>query len=313
LRLSITDACNFKCVYCLPNGYKKPAGEAEPLRLNEIENLVSAFAEMGTIKVRLTGGEPTLRHDFLEIIRNIRALQGIEQIAVSTNGFRLRHMAKDLLAAGVSGINVSIDSLDPKIFAQTTGTDQLSNVLDGIDAALNAGFERVKVNAVLMRQLNEDSFESFLIWIKNKPITVRFIELMPTGQNKDLFAKHHVRAAGVVEKLKARGWTEKERGSADGPALELMHPDFVGRMGVIAPYAKDFCATCNRLRVTSQGGLRLCLFGEGNHNLRDLLQDPLQKGLLQERVLSLLHKKEISHYLPEGRYGNNNTFSAIGG
>jgi cyclic pyranopterin phosphate synthase len=222
-------------------------------------------------------------------------------------------MAKDFLAAGVTGVNVSVDSLDAKIFAQTTGTDQLSNVLAGIDAALNAGFKQVKVNAVLMRYLNEESFENFLGWIKDKPITVRFIELMPTGQNKDLFAKHHVRAASVVEKLNDRGWTAKERGDADGPALELIHPDFVGRMGVIAPYAKDFCATCNRLRVTSQGGLRLCLFGEGNHNLRDLLQDPLQKELLQDRVFSLLHKKEISHYLPEGRYGNNNTFSAMGG
>ena len=312
LRLSVTDACNFKCVYCLPNGYKKPAGEREPLALNEIENLIGAFAEMGTTKVRLTGGEPTLRRDFLDIVKAVDAIEGIKEIAVSTNGFRLKTMARDFRESGVTALNISVDSLNPQVFSELTGTKSLQSVLDGIDAALDAGFPEVKINAVLMAGWNETDFVSFQNWVRDKPIVTRFIELMPTGNN-ELFKKHHVRASTIRDKLLAGGWTLKSRGMVDGPAEEYLHPDYIGRMGIIAPYAKDFCATCNRLRITSQGGLRLCLFGEGNHNLRDLLQRPEQKDELKVRVLELLHKKEVSHYLPEGRFGNNKTFSAMGG
>ncbi|MBC7466975.1 MAG: GTP 3',8-cyclase MoaA [Bdellovibrio sp.] len=313
LRLSVTDACNFKCVYCLPNGYKKPDHEQGPLSIHEIKNLVTTFAEMGTIKIRLTGGEPTLRNDFLDIVSTVAAVPGIQQVAVSTNGFRLKQLAKPFRENGVTAINVSIDTLDQKKFSEITGSNQLPAILEGIEAALAAGFPEVKINAVLMNGLNEDSLANFLAWIKDKPVAVRFIELMPTGQNKEFFANRHVQSKALIDDLTSGGWNVKQRGSVDGPAQEYTHPDYVGRMGIIAPYAKDFCSTCNRLRVTSQGGLRMCLFGEGNHPLRDLLQDSSQKEDLKLRLISLLQKKEISHYLPEGRYGNNNTFSSMGG
>jgi GTP 3',8-cyclase len=313
LRLSVTDACNFRCSYCLPNGYKRPANQPGPLYQNEIKNLIEAFAEMGTVKVRLTGGEPTLRPDFLEIASGISQIPGIRQVAVSTNGFRLKQLARSFREVGITSVNVSLDSLDRKKFAEIAGVDQLEQVLDGIEEALEAGFSEVKVNAVLLRGINDEALDDFLIWIKDKPIVVRFIELMPTGQTKEFFSERHIGSGALTAKLLESGWKAKVRGASDGPALEYTHPNYRGRMGLIAPYAKDFCASCNRLRVSSQGGLRLCLFGEGNHSLRDLLQEPGQRDELKLRVNQLLHKKEISHYLPEGRYGNNNTFSAIGG
>lgn len=319
LRLSVTDACNFRCVYCLPNGYKRPEAGAQtraelaPLAQNEIQNLIEGFAEMGTCKVRLTGGEPTLRHDFLDIAHKVSQVPGVAKVAVSTNGFRLKQLARPLLEAGVTAVNISMDSLDRKTFADITGTDQLPQVLEGIEEALAVGFSAVKVNAVLLRGLNDLSLQEFLTWIKDKPIAVRFIELMPTGQTKAFFTEHHLSSTAIAVKLERLGWQVKARGPVDGPAVEYVHPDYLGRLGLIAPYAKDFCASCNRLRVTSLGGLRLCLFGEGNHSLRDLLQDASQREELKARVVKLLTAKEISHYLPEGHYGNNDTFSAMGG
>ena len=311
LRLSIIDACNFSCTYCLPNGYKKAPGEAAYLNPSEIKNLIRCFAELGTYKVRLTGGEPTLRKDFLEVARSISETPGIERIALSTNAFRLKELAPKLRDAGISSLNISIDSLDPKVFSKITGSHQLQDILDGIEIALHSGFEEIKINAV--KNLNDDSFQSFMDWAKTEPVVVRFIELMPTHDNKQLFKDHHISSKILRDDLLARGWSPKVRGEADGPAEEFTHPDYRGRMGLIAPYAKDFCANCNRLRVTSRGALRLCLFGEGNHSLRDLLQSPDQKEELQMRLVSLLQKKEISHYLPEGKYGNNFSFSSMGG
>jgi len=324
LRLSVTDACNFRCSYCLPAGYQKGDKAGSDLQLSEIKNLVRAMTELGTRKVRLTGGEPTVRRDLLEVVRSVgelRAGTAPLKIALSTNGYRLKQMAKELGQAGVSAVNVSVDSLSPEKFAQITGQDLLPEVLAGIERAIEVGFEKVKVNAVLLKDWNNQDLTSFLDWIRDRPIVVRFIELMPTGQNQKFFQKYHLQSSEIHQRLTASGWVERKRGDQgsdkasdmDGPAVEFGHSDYLGKIGIIAPYSKDFCATCNRLRVTSQGGLRLCLFGEGNYSVRHLLQSEDQKEELKSHISALLNKKEISHYLPEGRYGNNQTFSAMGG
>lgn len=313
LRLSITDACNFRCTYCLPNGYKRSKDSETYLSLSEIRNLAKAFAELGMWKIRLTGGEPTLRRDLTDIAHMLSGIPEIRKIALSTNGYQLKQTARDLLSSGISALNVSVDSLIPEKFQAITGRDILSDVLAGIDAALMAGFPTIKINAVLLGGWNEEDFSLFQEWIRNRPLTVRFIELMPTGQTASFFKKHHVSGETVRENLLRGGWIPRARQEADGPAIEFEHPDYQGSMGLIAPYSKHFCSTCNRLRVTSQGGLRLCLFGEGNHSLRHLLQQDSQKEELKDLLCSVLQKKEVSHYLPEGRYGNNQTFSAMGG
>ncbi len=313
LRLSVTDACNFRCVYCLPNGFQKPEGSEPHLGLDEIRRLVTAFASMGFWKVRLTGGEPTLRRDILEIARAVGAVPGITRIALSTNGYRLAELAAPLREAGVTALNVSVDSLDPERFRKITGLARLDDVLAGIDAALAAGFPWVKINTVLLKDLNHGDLQAFRAWIQDRPISVRFIELMQTGDNPTLFGRRHVSADGLRAQLLGDGWQPLERRPGDGPAVEYAHPAHRGRIGLIAPYAKGFCDTCNRLRVSSRGGLKLCLFGDQEHALRPWLQADAQRDALVEEVQRLIGHKPATHALLEGRSGNTRHFAAIGG
>lgn len=312
LRLSVEDACNFRCVYCLPDGYKKTETEP-PLSVEEIRRLAAAFAGMGFWKVRLTGGEPTLRRDIVEIAAAVNAAPGVRRVSLSTNGYRLAPLAPRLKAAGVRSVNVSVDSLDPARFRELTGHDKLADVLAGIGRCLELGFEAVKVNVVLLRGVNDGELERFLDWTRAAPVSVRFIELMSTGGNREFFAERHLPATDLVARLGALGWAELPRAQGDGPARRFSRPGHQGEAGVIAPYAKDFCSTCNRLRVTSRGRLRLCLFAESEVSLRPWLQRDDQSGELQERVGAWIGRKEASHYLPEGRFGTVRNFAMVGG
>jgi len=311
LRLSVEDACDYRCRYCLPHGYHKE--EPEPaLSLDEIRRLVAAFAAMGFWKVRLTGGEPTVRRDIVDVARAVAGTPGVRRVALSTNGARLAALAADLAAAGVKAVNVSVDSLDPVRFREVTGRDDLAKVLDGVERAQALGLT-TKINAVLMKGVNDGEFGDFVALTRARPVEVRFIELMPVADNMEFFASRHLKAASLVDWLAADGWLEAPRAEADGPARRFTKAGHLGSVGVIAPYAKDFCASCNRLRITSRGRLRLCLFAEGEHSLRSLLQDDSQSEALQASVRSLLGLKEVSHYLPEGKLGDTRHFAAIGG
>ncbi len=312
LRLSITDVCNYRCSYCLPHGYVEEAPR-HFLDIHEIKNLVTGFAELGLWKVRLTGGEPTVRKDFARIAATVSSIPGIRKVATTTNGYQLAKHAQLWRDAGISAINVSIDSLDPDNFQRITGMDHLPQVLKGLDAAEAAGFDDIKINTVLLRDLNHLELDRFLAFIKHRPLSLRFIELMETGDNKAYFDRHHLNARYITERLIHNGWTPEERTIAAGPAQEFSHPDYVGKIGVIAPYAKDFCQTCNRLRVTARGDLRLCLFGDGGHNLRHLLQSADQKTELQRTVTSLLQQKASTHLLHFHKSGATKNLSALGG
>ncbi|QCR36696.1 GTP 3',8-cyclase MoaA [Nissabacter sp. SGAir0207] len=314
LRLSITDVCNFRCTYCLPDGYK-PSGHAKKsfLSLDEIRRVTRAFADLGTEKVRLTGGEPSLRRDFCEIIAAVRENPGIRTLAVTTNGYR---MARDVAAwrdAGLTAINVSVDSLDARQFHAITGQDKFRQVMAGIDAAFEAGYEKVKVNAVLMRGVNHNQLPAFLNWIKDRPIQLRFIELMETGDGGDLFRKHHLSGEVIRDQLLAAGWQLQLRGRSDGPAQVFRHPDYCGEIGLIMPYEKDFCASCNRLRVSAIGNLHLCLFGEQGVPLRDLLADDRDREALLDRIQGGLQRKKQTHFLHQGNTGITQNLSFIGG
>ncbi|WP_042011030.1 GTP 3',8-cyclase MoaA [Aeromonas fluvialis] len=312
LRLSITDVCNFRCTYCLPDGYR-PQGRKSFLSVDEIRRVVGGFAAMGTRKVRLTGGEPSLRRDFTSIIDAVAGTPGIEKVAMTTNGYRLKERAREWFDAGLTALNVSVDSLDPRQFHQITGENKLAEVMEGIEAALAAGFTSVKINAVLLKGLNDYQLDAFLGWIRHKPIELRFIELMQTGEMDTLFQNHHVSGEQIKQRLMESGWVQQLRGKDDGPAQVFMHPESQGGVGLIMPYSKDFCAGCNRLRVSSVGKLHLCLFGDNGVELRDLLGADSQQEALQQRIRSALSGKAATHRLHEGNAGATPHLASIGG
>ncbi|VAX05128.1 Cyclic pyranopterin phosphate synthase (MoaA) [hydrothermal vent metagenome] len=312
LRLSITDICNFRCEYCLPDGYKC-GSKSKFLSLDEIRRLVTAFAELGVWKIRLTGGEPSVRNDFIEIINIISNARGVETPAFTTNGYRLKANAQKWYDAGMRNLNVSIDSLNREQFHKITGHDRLVSVLEGVEKSLEVGYDSVKVNVVFLKGVNDNALPDYLDYVRRRPVTVRFIELMQTGDNLEYFKKRHLSAEVIQTKLLEGGWTRNIRINGAGPAVNFTHPYYMGAIGLIAPYSKDFCAGCNRLRITATGDLRLCLFGEIGVPLRDLLQHDDQKQALQERVMKQLDYKKSSHFLLQGETGLIPNLSATGG
>ncbi|HMN67743.1 MAG TPA: GTP 3',8-cyclase MoaA [Bdellovibrionales bacterium] len=311
LRLSLTEKCNFKCGYCLPNGYR--GCPAKSLDLREIANLAFAFKELGVEKIRLTGGEPTLRSDLSEIVQILKSDVGIPQVALTTNGFRLEQDMEELKRAGLDALNISLDSLRKDKFRSICGADKCESVKRSVDRALRLDFKSVKLNCVLLKGLNDTEFSDFLEFAASRPISIRFIELMRTGDNKEYFERHHLPVHSLEQRLLDSGWKPHPATFISGPAKEFGHESSMGRIGFISPYSKDFCSTCNRLRVSSTGGLRLCLFGQGDLPLRSLLQKSEDRFALSDRIVSALKLKPEGHKLHENVFGNMQSLSAIGG
>ena len=312
LRLSLTDLCNFSCTYCLPDGYKKTGCETF-MSKGEIVRLVRGFVGLGTWKIRLTGGEPTLRKDFVDIAAAINGIGGVRKLAFTTNGYKLPERAQSYYDAGLRAINISVDSLRPDQFKNITGHDRLDEVLDGMQSALDVGFEAVKLNTVLLKGINDSELDHFIDFVQDKPISMRFIELMRTHDNQDYFKEHHLAGSAVTEKLLERGWRMRPRVEGAGPAVEFEHDKSTGTIGLIAPYSKDFCKSCNRLRVSAKGALHLCLFGEGGYSLRELLQSDDQIEELQDQIFNLMNFKVSAHFLHDGNSGAREHLASIGG
>lgn len=312
LRLSVTEVCNFRCTYCLPDGYRK-SGPMDFLAPEEVERLVRVFAQLGIRKVRLTGGEPTVRKDLAQLIACVSAQTGIDKVALTTNGWNLSGHVDEWVDAGLTNLNVSMDALDREAFHRITGHDRLNDVLSGLERAQALPLNAVKVNAVLLRDGLDEDFSSWTGFVRERAISVRFIELMRTGDNKAFFDAQHVSGQVLRRWLEANGWTPADRGADDGPAVEFSHPDYVGRIGLIAPYAPGFCDGCNRLRVTARGQLRLCLFGQGGRPLRDLLCSDDQSGLLKDRILDALAFKPAAHGLHNSDPGDIRNLAQMGG
>ena len=232
---------------------------------------------------------------------------------MTTNGYRMATHVAEWKQAGLTNINVSVDSLDPRMFYQITGENKFNDIMAGIDRAFEVGYRQVKVNAVLMKELNGGELPAFLNWIKERPIQLRFIELMQTGEMDTFFDKHHISGMSIRSRLLAEGWIPKVREVNDGPAQVFIHPDYAGEIGLIMPYEKNFCQSCNRLRVSAQGKLHMCLFGEQGVDLRDLLQADDQEHELIERVQTGLQHKSAGHFLHDGVTGMTPHLASIGG
>lgn len=311
LRLSVTDLCNFKCHYCLPNGYqgKRPRNE---LTLTEIEHLVRHFAKMGTKKVRLTGGEPSLRKDITDIIQACHSTKGIEKIAMTTNGWKLEKHYHQWINAGLNQLNISVDSFDRQEFKKITGHDSLPILLKTIDEIIVDNRLNLKINAMLFKENHQQLLEQALNYIQSRPVAFRFIELMQTHENYDLFKRSHLSATTIGCFLERAGWQQKPRKTHSGPAIEYEHPNYQGRIGLIAPYSKDFCKTCNRLRITSQGKLHLCLFDRLSFDIRPYLSEESAEQL-QQYMKHLMTQKPESHYLKNEEVGLIQNLAMIGG
>ena len=316
IRLSISDVCNFKCGYCLPDGYKIDRSDNRKfLNIEEIGRLAKALSELGVSKIRLTGGEPTVRKDFFEIIKIIKENSGIKKTVMTTNGYRLDKIAKDIKNSELDGINISIDSLNTDTFEKITGHDRLEEILRGIKNLQKLNFKNIKINAVLLKGVN-DSKKDFNDWaefLKNNEIDFRYIELMQTGDNIDYFNNYHVPAKKFTDYLNNNNWIIQTFGKDAGPSKNYLNPKFKGKFGVIAPYSKDFCKSCNRLRITAKGDLRLCLFGNTGINIRHLMQKDDQIEELKDLILKQLNFKKESHYLEIGDTGLTKNLSTTGG
>jgi GTP 3',8-cyclase len=312
LRLSVTEACNFRCTYCLPNGYRKQA-QHDFLTAAEIGRLAAAFASAGIGKIRLTGGEPTVRKDLTSLIAAVAGAPGVSKTALTTNGWSLARKAPEWSAAGLTELNVSLDSLDEDTFRAVTGHARHADILQGIDLALGLSFASVKLNAVLLPQTAGEGFDRFADFLRTRPVAVRFIELMRTADNADFFAANHISGQALRDWLETHGWRTLPRAADGGPAQEYGHPDHLGRFGLIAPYAPGFCDSCNRLRVTARGRLRLCLFGDGGLDLRDLLRHDEDRPELIERVRHALGAKAASHRLAFANPGDARNLAQLGG
>ena len=316
IRLSISDVCNFKCGYCLPDGYKIDRSDNRKfLNIEEIGRLAKALSELGVSKIRLTGGEPTVRKDFFEIIKIIKENSGIKKTVMTTNGYRLDKIANDIKNSGLDGINISIDSLNPDTFKKITGHDRLEEILRGIKNLQKLNFKNIKINAVLLKGVNdsEKDFNDWAEFLKNNEIDFRYIELMQTGDNIDYFNNYHVPAKKFTDYLNNNNWIIQTFGKDAGPSKNYLNPKFKGKFGVIAPYSKDFCKSCNRLRITAKGDLRLCLFGNTGINIRHLMQKDSQIEELKDLILKQLNFKKESHYLEIGDTGLTKNLSTTGG
>ncbi len=316
IRLSISDVCNFKCGYCLPNGYQKNKGDNRKfLSLDEIERLAKGLSELGVSKIRLTGGEPTIRKDFFEILKILKKKSGIKKTVVTTNGYKLDQIAEKLVESEIDGINISIDSLNKEVFKKITGHDRLLEILKGIEKLQKLNFKNIKINAVLLNGINanEKSFNEWANFIKSNEITLRYIELMQTGDSIDYFKKYHISSKVFTNYLNENNWIFQTHGKDSGPSRNYINPNYKGKFGLIAPYSKDFCKSCNRLRITARGDLRLCLFGNTGINIRHLIQRDDQLEELKDLILKQLKFKKESHYLELGETGLTDNLSQTGG
>ena len=316
IRLSITDVCNFKCGYCLPNGYQKDKSDNRTfLSLEEVQRLAKGLSELGVSKIRLTGGEPTVRKDFFDIVKILKQNSGIKKTVITTNGYKLDQLAEQIIESGLDGINISIDSLDKNKFHQITGHDRLDTILRGIEKLQKLNFKNIKINAVLLKGLNnsDKDFNEWANFLKSNEVDFRYIELMQTGDNLDYFKKYHVSSKVFIDYLNENNWIIQTLGKDSGPSKNYINPEFKGKFGVIAPYSQDFCKSCNRLRITSRGDLRLCLFGNTGINIRHLIQRDDQIEELKDLILKQLNFKKESHYLELGETGLTKNLSVTGG
>jgi cyclic pyranopterin phosphate synthase len=315
LRVSVTDRCNLRCVYCMPEAGLPWIPKPDVLTYEEITSIVRAAASIGVRSIRLTGGEPLIRRDLDHLVAMIAAVPGIDDIALSTNGLLLEQQASPLAAAGLRRVNVSLDTLHADRFTAIARRPGLDRVLAGIDAAIAHGLGPVKINCVVMRGANDDELEAFARMTRERAVHIRFIEVMPVHDNVDMQKDAWVSSDEVLTRLSALGELHPvPNPHGNGPARTFAYDHAPGTVGVISPLAHDYCETCNRVRLSADGRLKLCLFGDNMIDLRT----PLRAGGGEPAIVDILrasmHIKPERHHLDLGQTASAmRAFSEIGG
>jgi GTP 3',8-cyclase len=314
LRISITDRCNFRCVYCRSADPENYRDHAEILSWPELDRLARVFHHLGIRKVRITGGEPLVRDGVESFLARLAAL-GFPDLSMTTNGFLLSDRCKRLIAAGLHRINISLDSLDPAKFERITRTKTFSSVMAGIDAAQATRLAPVKVNAVLVRGFNEDEVESFAQFARDRGVIMRFIEFMPLDADRHWSRDLVVSAAEIHSRIHARWPLVPIPHEASETARKYRFADGApGEIGLIAPVTQAFCGHCSRIRLTADGKLRTCLFSKDDHDLRFMLRDGASEDDLASFIESVVLEKEESHHINEpGFLPPSRTMVFIGG
>lgn len=335
LRVSLTDRCNFRCLYCLPeteaaqNFYRgrwahlpNPAPIVQQwveksliLSFEEIERVIRLFVSLGIQKIRLTGGEPLLRHGLEELVARIAKIPGVEDLAMTTNGFLFAQKARALREAGLRRVSFSLDSLDRANFKKITGRDGLNELLESIRLAPELGFHPVKVNAVVIREINDHEIESLVEFARERNLSFRFIEFMPLDSARAWQKEMVMSGAEILQRIRARfdlqpvapdnpSSTSKRWGFADGR----------GEIGIIAPVSEPFCGHCNRIRLTADGKVRTCLFSVTEHDLRSRLREGHSDAAIMAWLREIAWQKEARHHIGEPEFVSPpRSMSCIGG
>ncbi len=297
IRLSVTDRCDFRCVYCMAEDMTF-VPRAEVLTLEELYRVGAAFAALGVKKIRLTGGEPLVRHNVMHLVEQLGAIESLRELVITTNGSQLDRYAEPLRAAGVRRINISLDSLDPEKFRRITRTGDLNQVLTGIDAARAAGFEKIKLNAVIMKGRNEEEILDLVDFALDRGLDISFIEEMPLGLIDDhdralTFCSSDETREIISTRYQLTATTEQ----TGGPSRYWAVTGSDSRVGFISPHSHNFCHLCNRVRVTVEGRLLLCLGNEHSMDLRALLRDPaIDDAALQQAIIAAMDLKPEKHH-----------------
>jgi len=304
LRLSVTDLCNLRCKYCMPEQGIEKLTHDEILSVEEIENIVKATVKCGVNKVRITGGDPLVRNGILEICKRVSSIEGVKEVCITTNGILLEKYAAKLKEAGVNRLNISLDTLNEEKYNNVTRCGDMKSVLRGIEAAKLAGFEKIKINVVLIGGFNDDEIKDFVNLTKDTDLQVRFIELMPIGECVDWDEKSFPESNLVLEKN-----SELEPIGSEGVARLYKLPEGKGTVGLISPMSRHFCPDCNRIRVTSDGKLKVCLHSDVEFELKGVEPDELE-NVIRNAINS---KPENSNISKTNKGSKKRYMSQIGG
>lgn len=316
LRVSVTDLCNLRCRYCMPQHGVVPKKHSEILRYEEMLMIIKQCALMGIKSVRLTGGEPLVRKGIINFISQLADIEELDNISITTNGVLLREYARELKLAGISNVNISIDSLREERFRYITRGGNLKNVLSGIDEAVETGFKSVKLNIVVIKGFNDDELMDFVAIARDKPIYVRFIELMPIGE-AEKYNEQYISCEEIRKRLPGLEEVAVDASTGTGPAKYYSIEGYKGLIGFISPISNCFCDRCNRIRLTADGRLMPCLHSDMEINLRPFL-DSQDTECLRDAIKHALELKPKKHDLKKvhsinGESDNNRYMSQIGG